>query len=98
MVAIPGDDPRFKNRGHSISPGPADDARYAKSRSLSVDVLANIIVCKFYSVRTAKRDFSGHPRSLRAGGGRRYWNDPRIGARVRRIGACLISTDEPRRS
>src|SRR5215831_11503252 len=87
MVAGTGHDTRLQDRRYSFYSGPTYRARNSKSCAPASSLLAYITIRQFYSVRAIESALNGHPNSLRTCDRGCCWNDPRIGARIRRTSA-----------
>src|SRR5215471_11109321 len=97
MVAGTGYDACRQDRRHTLAVSPAGRTGNPKSVRRSPGLLADLTVRQFWSVRAAQRYIGGYPDAMRTSCSRCRWNDPRIGAGVRRTHPYLAATDAPGR-
>src|SRR4030095_1456239 len=95
MVAGSGDDACRQDWRHTLAAGPAAWAGNAKSIPRSLDLLADLTVRQFWSVRASQLHIWVDPHAMRPSGSGRHWNDPGIGKRLRGSGPHLATADAP---
>src|SRR5262245_21039154 len=93
MVAGAGYDACREDRRYTLVIGPAGRAGNAKNVPRSTSLLADLTVRQFRSICAAEPHISGHPDPMRISCGGRRWNNPRIGAGVRRTDPYLATAN-----